>query len=38
MTKTHTRKENDHWDVLLDQLDFTGLTQEKVLGQNGLVK
>jgi hypothetical protein len=38
MTKTRTRKENDQWDVLLDQIDFTGLTQEEVLGQNGLVK
>jgi transposase-like protein len=24
--------------VLLDQIDFKGLTQEEVLGQNGLVK
>jgi transposase-like protein len=39
MTKTRTRrKEKDQWDTLLDQIDFRGLTQEEVLGQNGLVK
>jgi transposase-like protein len=39
MTKTRARrKEKDRWDTLLDQIDFKGLTQEEVLGQNGLVK
>jgi transposase-like protein len=39
MTKTRARrKEKDQWDTLLDQIDFKGLTQEEVLGQNGLVK
>ncbi len=31
-------KEKDAIDLLLDQIDFHGLTQEDVLGQNGLVK
>jgi transposase-like protein len=32
------KKEKDQWDVLLDQIDFKGLTQDEVLGQNGLGK
>jgi transposase-like protein len=32
------RKEKDQWDLLLDQIDFKGLTQDEVLGQDGLVK
>ena len=31
-------KEKDTIDLLLDQIDFHGLTQEDVLGQDGLVK
>ena len=31
-------KEKDAIDLLLDQIDFHGLTQEDVLGQEGLVK
>jgi len=31
-------KEKDAIDLLLDQIDFHGLTQEDVLGQNGLLK
>jgi transposase-like protein len=31
-------KEKDAIDLLLDQIDFHGLTQEDVLGQDGLVK
>jgi transposase-like protein len=32
------KKEKDKWDLLLDHIDLKGLTQEEVLGQNGLVK
>jgi transposase-like protein len=32
------KKEKDQWDQVLDQIDFKGLTQEEVLGQDGLVK
>jgi transposase-like protein len=32
------KKEKDQWDLVLDQIDFKGLTQEEVLGQDGLVK
>jgi transposase-like protein len=32
------KKEKDQIDLLLDQIDFKGLTQEDVLGQDGLVK
>jgi transposase-like protein len=32
------KQEKDQWDNLLDQIDFKGLTQDEVLGQNGLVK
>jgi transposase-like protein len=31
-------KEKDQWDLILDQVDFKGLTQEEVLGQGGLLK
>jgi transposase-like protein len=31
-------KEKDQWDLVLDQIDFKGLTQEEVLGQGGLLK
>jgi transposase-like protein len=32
------KKQKDQWDLVLDQIDFKGLTQEEVLGQDGLVK
>ncbi len=32
------KKEKDQIDLLLDQIDFKGLTQEDVLGKDGLVK
>ncbi|MDR1306316.1 MAG: IS256 family transposase [Treponema sp.] len=32
------KKEKDQWDLVLDQIDFKGLTQDEVLGQDGLVK
>jgi transposase-like protein len=35
---TRRKRERDQWDDVLDQLDLKGLTQEQVLGQNGLVK
>jgi transposase-like protein len=41
MAKTRAKRakrEPDQWDTLLDQLDLRGLTQEEVLGQDGLVK
>lgn len=31
-------KEKDAIDLLLDRIDFHGMTQEDVLGQDGLVK
>jgi len=31
-------KEKDAIDLLLDQIDFHGLTQEDIPGQEGLVK
>jgi transposase-like protein len=39
MTKTRAgRKEKDQWDTLLYRVDFKGLTQEEVPGQDGPVK
>jgi transposase-like protein len=32
------KREKDQWDVLLDQIDFKGMTQDEVLEQDGLVK
>jgi transposase-like protein len=32
------KREKDQWDNLLDQIDFKGLSQDEVLGQDGLVK
>ena len=32
------KKEKDQWDRLLEQIDLHGMTQEEVLGQNGLIK
>ena len=38
MTMTRKRREKDQWDTVLDQIDFKGLTQDEVLGQDGLLK
>jgi hypothetical protein len=32
------KKEKDQWDRLLGQIDFHGMTQEEVPGQDGLIK
>jgi transposase-like protein len=32
------KREKDQWDRLLEQIDFHGMTQEEVLGQDGLIK
>jgi hypothetical protein len=32
------KREQDQWDRLWEQIDFHGMTQEEVLGQNGLIK
>jgi transposase-like protein len=32
------KKEKDQRDRLLEQIDFHGMTQEEVLGQDGLIK
>jgi hypothetical protein len=32
------KKEKDQRDMMLDQIDFHGLSQEEVLGQGGLIK
>jgi transposase-like protein len=32
------KREKDQWDHLLEQIDFHGMTQEEVLGQDGLIK
>jgi hypothetical protein len=32
------KKGKDQWDRVLEQIDFKGLTQDEVLGQNGLIK
>jgi hypothetical protein len=29
------KKEKDQWDLVLDQIDFQGLTREEVPGQDG---
>jgi transposase-like protein len=38
MAKARKKRERDQWDDLLDSIDFKGLTQEEVLGQEGLIK
>jgi transposase-like protein len=39
MAKTRRKKhERDQRDGLLDQIDFKGLTQKEILGQEGLLK
>jgi hypothetical protein len=32
------KREKDQWDRLLEQIDFHGMTQEEVVGQDGLIK
>jgi transposase-like protein len=32
------KREKDQWDRLLEQIDFHGMTQDEVLGQDGLIK
>jgi transposase-like protein len=38
MAKARKKRERDQWDDLLDTIDFKGLTQEEVFGQEGLIK
>jgi transposase-like protein len=38
MARKKERKEKDSIDQLLDNIDFRGLTQDEVVGQDGLVK
>jgi len=38
MARKRERKEKDIIDQLLDNIDFRGLTQDEVVGQNGLIK
>jgi len=38
MAKTRRRKEKDVLDQLLDSIDFRGLTQDEVVGKDGLIK
>ena len=38
MAKTRQKKEKDVLDQLLDNIDFRGLTQDEVVGKDGLIK
>ena len=38
MAKTRQKKEKDVLDQLLDSIDFRGLTQDEVVGKDGLIK
>ena len=38
MAKTRQKKEKDALDQLLDNIDFRGLTQDEVVGKDGLIK
>jgi len=38
MAKTREKKEKDVLDQLLDTIDFHGLTQDEVVGKDGLIK
>jgi len=38
MAKTRQKKEKDVQDQLLDTIDFHGLTQDEVVGKDGLIK
>jgi transposase-like protein len=38
MTKTRKKHERDALDEIFEQIDFKGLTQEEILGEDGLVR
>ena len=38
MARKREKKEKDIIDQLLDNIDFRGLTQDEVVGQDGLIK
>ena len=38
MARKREKKEKDILDQILDHIDFRGLTQDEVVGQNGLIK
>ena len=38
MARKKKEKEKDIIDQLLDNIDFRGLTQDEVVGQDGLIK
>jgi len=38
MVKARKKKEKDILDQILDTIDFKGLTQDEVIGQDGLIK
>jgi hypothetical protein len=38
MTRKREKKEKDIIDQLLDNINFKGLTQDEVVGQDGLIK
>ncbi len=38
MARRREKKEKDIIDQLLDTIDFRGLTQDEVVGQEGLIK
>jgi len=38
MARKREKKEKDIIDQMLDNIDFRGLTQDEVVGQNGLIK
>ncbi len=38
MASTRKAKEKDLIDQILDQIDLHGMTQEEILGQEGLLK
>jgi putative transposase len=38
MARKKEKKEKDIIDQLLDNIDFRGLTQDEVVGQDGLIK
>ena len=38
MARKKEKKEKDIIDQMLDNIDFRGLTQDEVVGQNGLIK
>ena len=38
MARKREKKEKDILDQILDQINFKGLTQDEVVGQDGLIK